>query len=520
LDNIEIYTIPTCPRPTLVTVPNNTLTSLSIDWTEPGTATQWQIQYGFSGFTIGTGTILNTTTRPTTISSLTHATHYDIYVRSICGAGDTSMWSVKKVGITACIPVSIFPWTESFESITADSQLPVCWYATSFGTYTNSQIQDYTNFNRVARTGTKAIYFKFGCNDRFFSPGFQLTAGFPYNFSFWYITDGLNGWNSLQLGVYSDQVPESFIQTINTITYPTNTTYTYVNASFVPTTSGVYYFGVFCHSSQTPWYLTMDDFSLTEIPIICPTPTNMAASNITDSSATISWTHGGTESFWQVEYKLSTSSSWMTPAVVSTPTIFLQDLLADTTYDVRVKALCNPGESTYASDQFTTSGGVIMFTITASAAGPGTISPSGAVSVMNGANQIFTFIPETNGEVTHLLVDNISISNPGLSYSINNVTSNQSIHVTFGAIGIEEGELAQMVPLYPNPTHAFIEIRLDEAQLQVKECRVYDIYGKLMSIVPVHTDITKIDVTDLAAGVYFVRMNSDKGTITKKFVKK
>jgi len=520
IDNVEIYTIPTCPRPKLVTIPNNTLTSLSVDWTEPGTATQWQIQYGLSGFTLGTGTILNTTTRPTTISSLTHATHYDIYVRSICGAGDTSMWSVKVEGVTACLPVSTFPWEEGFESITADTQLPVCWTSTRFGTYTNSQIQDYTYFNRVAHTGTKAIYFKFGCNDRFFTPGFQLTAGYPYNFSFWYITDGLNGWNSLQLGVYSEQTAESFFQTINTIFYPTNTTYSQVNVSFVPTTSGIYYFGVFCHSSQTPWYLTMDDFSLTEIPIICPTPTNMAASNITDSSATLNWAPGGTETSWQVEYKLSTSSSWITPVAVSLPTIFLQGLLADTTYDVRVKALCNPGESTYATTQFTTTDGVIMFTITATASGPGTISPSGAVSVVNGANQIFTFIPETNSEVTHLLVNNIPIPDPGLSYNFSNVTFNQSIHVTFGTIGVEEGELAQMVQLYPNPTNATIEIRLNEAQLQVKECRVYDIYGKLMNIVPVHTDVTQIDVTDFAAGVYFVRLNSDLGTITKKFVKK
>ena len=163
---------------------------------------------------------------------------------------------------------------------------------------------------------------------------------------------------------------------------------------------------------------------------------------------------------------------------------------------------------------------MITFTITASASGPGTITPSGDVQVLSGADQNFTFTPNANSEVTLLTVNGITIPNSGLSYNFSNVTSDQTIHVTFGTIGIEEGELAQMVQLYPNPTNATIEIRLDEAQLQVRECRIYDIYGKLMNIVPVTTDVTKIDVTHFAAGVYFVRMNSEKGTITKKFVKK
>jgi hypothetical protein len=186
-----------------------------------------------------------------------------------------------------------------------------------------------------------------------------------------------------------------------------------------------------------------------------------------------------------------------------------------------VKALCNPGESVYTSSvQFTTTGGTVTFTITATSSGPGTITPSGDIAVLSGANQLFTFTPNANSQVTGLLVNNINIPNPGLSYNFSNVTSDQTIHVTFGTIGIEEGELAQMVQLYPNPTNATIEIRLDEAQLQVRECRVYDIYGKLMNIVPVNSDVTQIDVTHFAAGVYFVRMNSEKGSITKKFVKK
>jgi hypothetical protein len=39
-------------------------------------------------------------------------------------------------------------------------------------------------------------------------------------------------------------------------------------------------------------------------------------------------------------------------------------------------------------------------------------------------------------------------------------------------------------------------------------------------VVPVSNDHTRIDVSDFAAGVYMIRLDSEMGTITKKFVKK
>jgi hypothetical protein len=234
----------------------------------------------------------------------------------------------------------------------------------------------------------------------------------------------------------------------------------------------------------------------------------------------VTWTAAAGQTQWQVEYKLVSTANWTTMAVSTSTTQPIQALQSNSTYEVRVKAICSQtNESAFTTPvQFTTTGAV-TYTITATATGPGTITPSGTVIVTAGADQTFTFTPTGTAQVVALLVDNQSTPYTNNEYTFTNVLANHTIAVDF-AEGIDENNIANMVQLYPNPTNATIEIRLDETQLQVKECRVYDIYGKLLSIVPVYSDITKIDVTHFAAGVYFVRMNSEKGTITKKFVKK
>jgi hypothetical protein len=76
------------------------------------------------------------------------------------------------------------------------------------------------------------------------------------------------------------------------------------------------------------------------------------------------------------------------------------------------------------------------------------------------------------------------------------------------------------VQLYPNP--ATDKIKLNFNKGTEADFSVFDLLGKLViyqpnvSISHSHT----IDVSKLNNGVYFVRINSDAGTITKKMIKK
>ncbi|MGI5822155.1 MAG: T9SS type A sorting domain-containing protein [Bacteroidales bacterium] len=48
---------------------------------------------------------------------------------------------------------------------------------------------------------------------------------------------------------------------------------------------------------------------------------------------------------------------------------------------------------------------------------------------------------------------------------------------------------------------------------------MYDMYGKLMRVLPIEEDITSIDVTNFASGVYIIRLTTEQGQVSKRFVK-
>jgi len=79
------------------------------------------------------------------------------------------------------------------------------------------------------------------------------------------------------------------------------------------------------------------------------------------------------------------------------------------------------------------------------------------------------------------------------------------------------------IKIYPNPANdvVHVECTMDNAQWG-GEIQIVDVYGKVVAIVETRLIAslqTRIDVSGLAAGVYFVRIATDRGFVTKPFVK-
>ncbi len=91
--------------------------------------------------------------------------------------------------------------------------------------------------------------------------------------------------------------------------------------------------------------------------------------------------------------------------------------------------------------------------------------------------------------------------------------------VALPSLGVSDVFNQDTVQIYPNPTASELTISIAEAS-QV-DIRVYNLLGRLMvneQDKPI-TNMHKIDVSSLETGVYFVRINSENGTVTKRFIK-
>ena len=72
--------------------------------------------------------------------------------------------------------------------------------------------------------------------------------------------------------------------------------------------------------------------------------------------------------------------------------------------------------------------------------------------------------------------------------------------------------------VYPNPTTG--KFRIENSELSIENVEVYDVYGKLITTVKVEDNHVELDLSGNASGVYFTRIFTDKGMITKRIVKK
>ena len=95
IDNIVIQSL-SCSQPRNLALSNVDGAIADITWAETGSSNQWEVQYGKTGFTLGSGTTLSVVgSLACTITDIEPFATYDVYVRSICLNTDTSLWSPR-----------------------------------------------------------------------------------------------------------------------------------------------------------------------------------------------------------------------------------------------------------------------------------------------------------------------------------------------------------------------------------------------------------------------------------------
>jgi len=305
IDNLVLDIASQCPQPTHLEVDEVTSNSVTLSWTENGSANNWVIEYGPEGFTPGNGTEVQANTNPFTVTNLATATVYDFYVAADCGSDQSA-----QSGPVAATPGSFNMAVTGTNSITTcamviyDDGGPNGDYSTNCSSILtiNPEIPG----NLVSISGNVNI---------------------ESNWDYLYVYDGTDV-NSTPLATYTGTA---------TITDLTSTTGP-LTLKFTSDGSVVY----------PGFQLTVSCISNT-----CPTPSSISVSNVGNTSATVSWVPAGNETSWIVEHKTTDATTWTTNTATTT-SYQLTGLTGLTTYEVRVKADCGDETSNYKSTTFTT----------------------------------------------------------------------------------------------------------------------------------------------------------------------
>jgi hypothetical protein len=125
------------------------------------------------------------------------------------------------------------------------------------------------------------------------------------------------------------------------------------------------------------------------------------------------------------------------------------------------------------------------------------------------------------------------------TYTISDLTSNTTYYIQVQAVcsadelsdwsstltvvttvGLND-HLLNSIKLYPNPASDEITVEWD-TENPVSSIELFDVYGKLIATADILnlSQQTRINVSSLASGMYFVRVTTEQGTATKPFVKR
>jgi hypothetical protein len=151
-------------------------------------------------------------------------------------------------------------------------------------------------------------------------------------------------------------------------------------------------------------------------------------------------------------------------------------------------------------------------TIHATATLGGTITPSGDITVERGVDITFTMTPDTDCSVLQVSVDGNDVG--GLqSYTFNNVTEDHTIHVQFKGYGV--GEDVAEVRIVPNPVKDELHV---ESPTLIRRFEITTVNGVTLENKKVDSCSLDCHLGDYANGIYFLRLFTDEGVITKKIV--
>ncbi|MBP6531936.1 MAG: fibronectin type III domain-containing protein [Bacteroidia bacterium] len=302
----------TCTAPSGVTVTSISIDNATINWTAVVGAISYTLEYKLNSsptWIVASSTISNTTSYY--ITGLVSGSLYDYRLRTNCSSGSSSYFQSQFTTITAAACNSNY---EPNESRPTAATIPANTIITAtIGT--TSDLDYYT----LTTTATSDFVVTLTNLADDYDMVVQSSTG-------------------TQLGISQNGGT-------------TNETITLAARA-----AGTYYFYVYGYAGANSTTVCYNLNVAVTATTGCLAPTGLAASNITTTTATVSWSSIPSALTYNVEYKLSTSGTWIVASSTYVGTSYnFTGLTPGSLYNYRIRSNCSSGNSSYATANFTAS---------------------------------------------------------------------------------------------------------------------------------------------------------------------
>ncbi|MFM9988582.1 choice-of-anchor J domain-containing protein [Flavobacterium sp.] len=270
IDDVKV--VQQCLDPTILNVGTITPTTVSLNWTNNGSATSWEVEV-IPAASTPTGVGIAVPTNPFVVTGLMPATAYKYYVRANCGSGNFSQWVgpfnffTTPAGSICSTPITIssLPYNHSTSTNVYGDEVD-----TPQGTGCEGGTTNYLEGAEVFYSYTASV-----------SETIKITMN-PYsgnNNSSIFVYNGCSN-----VGVSCLAGVANISDTSREITLPVISGQTYI---------------IVVSSSTTPTTGILYDLIIERAN--CLHPINFSTTNVTNTSADISWATASGANSWQVE---------------------------------------------------------------------------------------------------------------------------------------------------------------------------------------------------------------------------
>lgn len=291
--------------------------------------------------------------------------------------------------------------------------------------------------------------------------------------------------------------------------------------------------GVYARGETEDYTVLINDNSIVPPPV----PAGLSVSNVTNSSATFTWTPESTAASYQLRYKKSTENIW-TIAPVNITSITVPALSSSTAYNFSCQAIGTIGPSGYGAPQtFTTLGLVLPINgvdLSANRQDANVFLNWTTQSEQNSGwfeiersydGSSFTKVGKVtaagnSSSVRNYQFTDLSAGKSLVFYRLKLVDANASyrysaIQKVLPSAGNDQGFL-----LYPNPASSFTNIALSEVAAEDMHLKITNQLGQVVKtgLLKKGSNLLKLDISGLAKGIYTVIVTSSEMAQVKKLL--